>query len=131
MQQSPRYRDVVAEVSVYLQDRFSACLAAGIDANRLLVDPGFGFGKTLEHNLALLRALPSVRVQGCPVLVGLSRKTMVGKITDQPVGGRLSGSLAVLLLALQNGADLVRVHDVAESADVLKVWQAYNAHIAL
>ena len=131
MQQSPRYRDVVAEVSVYLQDRFSVCLAAGIDANRLLVDPGFGFGKTLEHNLALLRALPSVRVQGCPVLVGLSRKTMVGKITGQPVGGRLSGSLAVLLLALQNGADLVRVHDVAESADVLKVWQAYNAHIAL
>ena len=131
MQQSPRYRDVVAEVSVYLQDRFSACLDAGIDANRLLVDPGFGFGKTLEHNLALLRALPSVRVQGCPVLVGLSRKTMVGKITGQPVGGRLSGSLAVLLLALQNGADLVRVHDVAESADVLKVWQAYNAHIAL
>lgn len=131
MQQSPRYRDVVAEVSVYLQDRFAACLAAGIDANRLLVDPGFGFGKTLEHNLALLRALPSVRVQGCPVLVGLSRKTMVGKITGQPVGGRLSGSLAVLLLALQNGADLVRVHDVAESADVLKVWQAYNAHIAL
>ena len=131
MQQSPRYRDVVAEVSVYLQDRFYACLAAGIDANRLLVDPGFGFGKTLEHNLALLRALPSVRVQGCPVLVGLSRKTMVGKITGQPVGGRLSGSLAVLLLALQNGADLVRVHDVAESADVLKVWQAYNAHIAL
>ena len=131
MQQSPRYRDVVGEVSVYLQDRFSACLAAGIDANRLLVDPGFGFGKTLEHNLALLRALPSVRVQGCPVLVGLSRKTMVGKITGQPVGGRLSGSLAVLLLALQNGADLVRVHDVAESADVLKVWQAYNAHIAL
>ena len=95
------------------------------------MDPGFGFGKTLEHNLALLRALPSVRVQGCPVLVGLSRKTMVGKITGQPVGGRLSGSLAVLLLALQNGVDLVRVHDVAESADVLKVWQAYNAHIAL
>ena len=131
MQQSPRYRDVVAEVSVYLQDRFAACVAAGIDANRLLVDPGFGFGKTLEHNLALLRALPSVRVQGCPVLVGLSRKTMVGEISGQPVGGRLSGSLAVLLLALQNGADLVRVHDVAESADVLKVWQAYKAHIAL
>ena len=131
MQQSPRYRDVVAEVSVYLQDRFAACVAAGIDANRLLVDPGFGFGKTLEHNLALLRALPSVRVQGCPVLVGLSRKTMVGKISGQPVGGRLSGSLAVLLIALQNGADLVRVHDVAESADVLKVWQAYKAHIAL
>lgn len=131
MQQSPRYRDVVAEVSVYLQDRFAACVAAGIDANRLLVDPGFGFGKTLEHNLTLLRALPSVRVQGCPVLVGLSRKTMVGEISGQPVGGRLSGSLAVLLLALQNGADLVRVHDVAESADVLKVWQAYKAHIAL
>ena len=131
MQRSPNYRDVVAEVSVYLQDQFAACLASGIDANRLLVDPGFGFGKTLEHNLALLRALPSVRVQGCPVLVGLSRKTMVGKITGQPVGGRLSGSLSVLLLALQNGADLVRVHDVAESADVLKVWQAYSAHIAL
>jgi dihydropteroate synthase len=127
MQQAPIYKDVVVEVSAYLRDRFAACVAAGIEANRLLVDPGFGFGKTLEHNLALLRELPSARVEDCPILVGLSRKTMIGRMTGQPVAGRLSGSLAVLLLALQNGADLVRVHDVAESADVLKVWHAFSA----
>ncbi|MBL6814943.1 MAG: dihydropteroate synthase [Pseudomonadales bacterium] len=127
MQQAPSYRDVVAEVSAYLRDRFAACVAAGIEANRLLVDPGFGFGKTLEHNLGLLRELPSVRVEGCPILVGLSRKTMIGSMTGQPVDGRLAGSLAGLLLALQNGANLVRVHDVAESADVLKIWQAFSA----
>ena len=107
MQQAPSYNHVVAEVSTYLRDRFAACVAAGIEANRLLVDPGFGVGKTLEHNLALLRELPSARVEDCPILVGLSRKTMIGRMTGQPVAGRLSGSLAVLLLALQNGADLV------------------------
>jgi dihydropteroate synthase len=128
MQQAPSYLDVIAEVSAYLRDRFVACVAAGIETNRLLVDPGFGFGKTLEHNVSLLRELPSARVGDCPILVGLSRKTMIGRMTGQPVEARLSGSLAVLLLALQNGADLVRVHDVAESADVLKVWQAFSTH---
>ena len=127
MQLAPSYRDVVAEVSAYLRDRYTYCRAAGVRADRLLVDPGFGFGKTLEHNLALLRYLSNLRVEDCPILVGLSRKTMIGKMTGQSVDARLSGSLAALLLALHNGADLVRVHDVAESMDVLRVWSAYSA----
>ena len=126
MQLAPDYQDVVAEVTAYLHDRFAFCRAAGIRADRLLVDPGFGFGKTLEHNLELLRSLPNVRVEDCPILVGLSRKTMIGKMTGQSVDARLSGSLAAMLLALQNGANLVRVHDVAESMDVLRVWSAYS-----
>ena len=128
MQQAPTYRNVVAEVSAYLHDRFAACRAAGIVSERLVVDPGFGFGKTLEHNLALLRCLSDLRVESCPILVGLSRKTMIGRMTGHSVDARLPGSLAAMLIALQNGADLVRVHDVAESMDVLRVWRTYSAH---
>ena len=91
------------------------------------MDPGFGFGKSLEHNLALLRNLAASRVQNCPLLVGLSRKSMIGLITGQPVDERMPGSLAALMLAVQNGADLLRVHDVQESADVLRMLGAYNA----
>ena len=127
MQNAPSYQDVVAEVAGYLQQRYELCRAAGIAADRLLVDPGFGFGKSLEHNLALLRGLESIRVEGCPILVGLSRKSMIGLITDQSVDARLPGSLAALLLAAQNGADLIRVHDVRASADVLRVLAAYAA----
>lgn len=127
MQQAPKYRNVVAEVSAYLHDRFAACRAAGIVSDRLVVDPGFGFGKTLEHNLALLRCLSDLRVESCPILVGLSRKTMIGRMTGHSVDARLPGSLAAMLIALQNGADLVRVHDVAESMDVLRVWRTYSA----
>ena len=100
MQLAPKYRDVVAEVSAYLQDRFAACRAAGIRADRLVVDPGFGFGKTLEHNLALLRCLSDLRVESCPILVGLSRKTMIGRMTRHSVDARLPGSLAAMLACL-------------------------------
>ena len=127
MQKDPAYADVVTEVSRYLAERFRLCQRAGIDADRLLVDPGFGFGKSLEHNLALLRNLAASRVQNCPLLVGLSRKSMIGLITGQPVDERMPGSLAALMLAVQNGADLLRVHDVQESADVLRMLGAYNA----
>jgi dihydropteroate synthase len=130
MQTAPTYTDVVAEVSCYLTERFELCQNAGIDADRLLVDPGFGFGKSLQHNLALLRNLPATRVGTCPLLVGLSRKSMIGLITGQPVDARMPGSLAALMLAVQNGADLVRVHDLQESADVLRILEAYGSEYA-
>jgi dihydropteroate synthase len=130
MQTAPTYIDVVAEVSGYLTERFELCQNAGIDADRLLVDPGFGFGKSLQHNLALLRNLPATRVGTCPLLVGLSRKSMIGLITGQPVDARMPGSLAALMLAVQNGADLVRVHDLQESADALRILEAYGSEYA-
>lgn len=127
MQQDPSYKDVVREVSGYLARRVGECQRAGISANRLIVDPGFGFGKSLEHNLALLRQLPEVRAGDSPILVGLSRKSMIGTITGQPVSKRLAGSLATVLLAAQNGANLIRVHDVEESADLLSIFDAYRS----
>jgi dihydropteroate synthase len=130
MQTAPTYTNVVAEVSGYLTERFDLCQNAGIDADRLLVDPGFGFGKSLQHNLALLRNLPATRVGTCPLLVGLSRKSMIGLITGQPVDARMPGSLAALMLAVQNGADLVRVHDLQESADALRILEAYGSEYA-
>ena len=130
MQTAPSYTDVVAEVSGYLTERFELCRNAGIDADRLLVDPGFGFGKSLQHNLALLRNLPATRAGTCPLLVGLSRKSMIGLITGQPVDARMPGSLAALMLAVQNGADLLRVHDLQESADVLRILEAYESEYA-
>lgn len=126
MQKDPIYSDVVAEVSGYLAERFQLCQNAGIRADRLLVDPGFGFGKSLAHNLALLRNLPATKVGTCPLLVGLSRKSMIGVVTGQPVDARMPGSLAALMLAVQNGADLIRVHDVQESTDVLRMLAAYD-----
>ena len=130
MQTAPTYIDVVAEVSGYLTERFELCQNAGIEADRLLVDPGFGFGKSLQHNLALLRNLSATRVGTCPLLVGLSRKSMIGLITGQPVDARMPGSLAAFMLAVQNGADLVRVHDLQESADVLRILEAYGSEYA-
>jgi len=124
MQDAPQYRDVVADIIEYLSRRLAACEAAGIDRGRLLVDPGFGFGKTLEHNLALLRGLRAFSVLGVPTLVGLSRKSMLGLVTGRPVEQRLAASVAAALIAVQNGASIVRVHDVAETVDALKLWQA-------
>lgn len=124
MQQHPSYVDVVAEVRAFLAGRIAACLTAGIAQERLLVDPGFGFGKTLEHNLTLLRRLGEFRSLGVPLLVGLSRKSMIGALTGKPVGERLYGSIALTALAAWQGAAIVRVHDVAESADALKVCSA-------
>lgn len=125
MQQRPLYSDVVDEVAGYLAGRVEAALAAGIGVDRIVVDPGFGFGKTLEHNLALLRSLQ--RFAPWPVLAGLSRKSMLGQITGQPVESRLAASVAAAMLAVQHGAAIVRVHDVAATRDALKVLAAVDA----
>lgn len=122
MQDAPHYQDVVAEVEAFLVERIEAARAAGIDRARLWVDPGFGFGKTLDHNLALLRALPRL-ARLAPVLVGVSRKRMIGALTGRDVPDRLAGSLAAALRAVHNGAAIVRVHDVRETVDALKVWE--------
>lgn len=128
MQDDPRYEDVVGEVRSFLAERVFACEMAGIARARLLLDPGFGFGKTLEHNLDLLARLAELREIGLPLLVGLSRKSMIGRLTgrEQP-RDRLAGSLAAALLAVERGADIVRVHDVAATRDALAVREAVAA----
>lgn len=126
MQAAPHYRDVVAEVRDFLAARIAACETAGIPRRALLVDPGFGFGKTLAHNLALLRGLADLAPPDVPVLVGLSRKRMVGDITGRPVAQRVHGSVALALLAARQGAAVVRVHDVAATVDALKILAAVD-----
>ena len=124
MQQQPQYEDVVREVIAFLHERVDTMVAAGIARERLCVDPGFGFGKTVEQNYALLRATRQLRSElGLPVLAGLSRKSMVGAVTGRPVGQRLAGSIAGALAAVEQGAEIIRVLDVAETADALKVWR--------
>ena len=122
MQRDPHYDDVVREVRAYLGQRVEAATAAGIAAARIVVDPGFGFGKTAGHNLELLRNLSSL--SKFPILAGLSRKSTLGKLTGRPVEERLAGSLAMALLALQSGATILRVHEVKETRDVIAVWEA-------
>ena len=129
MQDHPHYEDVVGEVRDYLARRIEAAQEAGIARERIVIDPGFGFGKTFEHNLALLRELKSLTTLGVPVLAGLSRKGMLGKITGRDVGERVHGSLAAALLAVEAGARLVRVHDVAATRDALAVWCAIRGTI--
>jgi len=124
MQDAPTYDDVVREVSDYLRSRVEAAQGAGIGRDRIVVDPGFGFGKTLEHNLALLRRLREFAPLGAAVLVGLSRKTMLGRLTGREVGARVYASVAAALVAIEKGAQIVRVHDVAATRDALAVWQA-------
>lgn len=125
MQQAPHYTDVVAEVRQFLQQRARSLLQQGIDRSRLVLDPGFGFGKTLAHNQALFRALPDLVHLGFPLLVGVSRKSMIGALLqERPVAGRLQGSVTAALLAAQAGARILRVHDVAETHDALTLWQA-------
>jgi len=124
MQSDPRYDDVVAEVLEFLHDRVRALADEGVGRDRILLDPGFGFGKTLEHNLALFRALDRFVAQDYPVLVGVSRKSMIAAITGRAVAERVHGSVAAALLAVERGARIVRVHDVAATRDALKVWQA-------
>ena len=126
MQQAPHYVDVVAEVRDFLSERLQACRAVGIAEDRLLIDPGFGFGKTLPHNLALLRRLGELKTLGVPMLAGLSRKSMLAGLTGRPVESRLAGSLALALAACEGGARIIRVHDVAETVDALKVWRAFR-----
>lgn len=124
MQAAPHYEDVVREVGAFLRARASALEGAGIARQRIALDPGFGFGKTLEHNRALFRALPELARLGYPLLVGVSRKRMIGEFTGRPVTERGAGSVAAALLAAQNGAAILRVHDVRETVDALKVWEA-------
>ncbi len=124
MQEDPRYRDVVVEVRSFLAERVRACLDAGIRREHLVVDPGFGFGKTPAHNVALLASLDAFTGLGVPVMVGLSRKSVLGQLTGRAVGDRLPASLAAALIAAQRGAAVLRVHDVAATRDVLTVLDA-------
>ena len=124
MQHSPHYGDVVAEVKSFLKDRIRTCIESGISRDRLLIDPGFGFGKSLEHNLRLLQGLNEFRDLNIPLLAGFSRKSMIGQILDVPVQERLYGSIALATLALWQGANLVRVHDVRATRDAISIINA-------
>jgi dihydropteroate synthase len=126
MQSDPQYDDVVAEVLSFLKERVAAATAAGVAEERIVIDPGFGFGKTLQHNLTLLRNLPVLGTLGVPVLAGWSRKSSLGKITGKPADERLPASLAMALLSLERGATILRVHDVKETKDVVEVWRAFK-----
>jgi dihydropteroate synthase len=126
MQREPHYDDVVAEVKAFLRQRIATAEGAGIARERLVADPGFGFGKTAEHNLTLLARLTEFRDLEVPQQAGLSRKSTLGKLTGRPVEERLAGSLAMALLALQGGATILRVHDVKETRDVIAVWEAFK-----
>ena len=130
MQQDPQYDDVVAEVGRYLAGRVAACAAVGVGRERICVDPGIGFGKRPEHNLALLAGLDRIADPGIPVLVGVSRKSLIGIITGRPASGRLAGSVALAALAVLRGAAIVRAHDVAETVDAVKVASALRRSIA-
>ncbi|OOH91428.1 dihydropteroate synthase [Pasteurellaceae bacterium 15-036681] len=124
MQQKPDYEDVIEEVADFLNRRIFECVTAGIPKEHIILDVGFGFGKTVKHNYQLLKHLKVFVDSGYPVLAGLSRKSMIGAVLDKPVEERVIGSVAGALLAVQSGAKIVRVHDVAETADALKIWKA-------
>ena len=126
MQTNPRYTDVVVEVRDFLLERVNACSRAGIAGARVLIDPGIGFGKTLTHNLQLLRNLGGLKVNGLPLLVGISRKGVLGTITGRPASERLVASAVAAALIVQRGADVVRVHDVSATADALKIVEALD-----
>ncbi len=124
MQEDPHYEDVVAEVAAFLAERYAVCTAAGIPGDRIVVDPGFGFGKSTAHNLALLRGLRRITVHGAPLLVGLSRKSLIGKIVGRDVAQREAASVALALAAIDHGARIVRVHDVRATCDAVRIWEA-------
>jgi len=128
MQDAPHYDDVVGEVVGFLRERLAACVAAGIDLDRVALDPGIGFGKTLDHNLALLRAIPDLGALGRPVLIGVSRKRVIGTLTGRSIAERTPGSVTAAVLAAQRGARIVRVHDVAATRDALAVLAAFEGH---
>jgi dihydropteroate synthase len=127
MQESPQYADVVAQVSDFLLERMIACESEGIARDRIILDPGFGFAKNLQHNLSLFKHLAKLHVLGRPLLVGVSRKSMIGQALGREVGGRLSGSLALAALGISKGARILRVHDVAETVDVVRMIAAVEA----
>jgi dihydropteroate synthase len=130
MQKNPQYTDVVAEVVTYLQARVQSCLEAGIDSARIVLDPGFGFGKSLQHNLQLLNRLQDIQVLGYPLLVGLSRKSIIGGVLNRNIDQRLAGSLALAVLAVERGATIIRVHDVAETVDAISLCVAVKNSVA-
>ncbi len=127
MQASPEYQNVVTEVNDFLQQRVVACLEAGIAPSKIWLDPGFGFGKTLDHNITLVKQLPELVSLGFSVLVGFSRKSMIGQILGHPVEERLIGSLALGLMALERGAKILRVHDVRATRDIIDTYIAINS----
>ncbi|MSO93250.1 MAG: dihydropteroate synthase [Rhodospirillales bacterium] len=128
MQDNPRYDDVVGEVGAFLATRIDACLAAGIPRSRIAVDPGIGFGKTVRHNLSLLKHLDRIAALGCALVLGVSRKSFIGKLSQgEPPKDRIAGSIAAALAGIQRGAHIVRVHDVGETAQALAVWNAIGA----
>ena len=127
MQDSPHYDDLVGEVSGFLAERISQCAAVGIAAHKIILDPGFGFAKTLQHNLSLFKHMESLHRLGRPLLVGVSRKSMIGLALNRPVGERLYGGLALAALAVAKGARILRVHDVAETVDVVRMISAVES----
>ena len=131
MQINPKYQDVVGEVARYLKARSAECIAAGIAPQRITLDPGFGFGKTLQHNIALMRHLPELMAEtGLPLLIGVSRKGMIGELTGEAnAAERVHGSVAAALASVARGAQIVRVHDVKATADALKVWEALGINL--
>jgi dihydropteroate synthase len=127
MQEQPSYQNVTQDVIDFLRERCDQLMASGVEKNRISIDPGFGFGKTLEHNIDLLQNINLMQeALGLPVLAGISRKTMIGAITGKPVEQRMAGSLAAALAAMAQGARILRVHDVAETVDAIRVWHAVN-----
>ena len=126
MQFNPKYCDVVAEVMQFLQERASLLLSKGVDQSRIAIDPGFGFGKSLEHNLKMLNKFASFSSLGYPVLAGISRKSMIGKVTGKDTNERVAPSIAAAIMAADRGARIVRVHDVPETVDALKLWEAVH-----
>jgi dihydropteroate synthase len=127
MQLNPNYENVVSEVNAFLMDRTQTLMKQGVAVDRIAIDPGFGFGKSLDHNLRMLQEFESFTQNGHPVLAGISRKSMLGKITGREVGDRLVPSLAAAVLAAERGASIVRVHDVPETIDALTLWAAAQA----
>jgi dihydropteroate synthase len=126
MQFNPEYQDVIAEVKQFLQERAELLQANGVERNRIAIDPGFGFGKSLEHNLHMLSQFQAFSILGYRVLTGISRKSMIGKITGKDTNDRVAASIAAAIMAADRGANIIRVHDVAETVDALKLWEAIN-----
>ncbi|QYN02399.1 dihydropteroate synthase [Pseudomonas protegens] len=127
MQDNPHYQDVTREVAEFLVERMAQCASVGIGPERIVLDPGFGFAKTLQHNLSLFKHMDALHALGCPLLVGVSRKSMIGQALNRPVGERLHGSLALAALAVAKGAKIIRVHDVAETVDVVRMIAAVES----
>lgn len=126
MQHNPQYHDLISDIKIFFEQRIFACEQVGISSSRLMLDPGFGFGKSIDQNYSLLAKMKEFQSLNLPILAGLSRKSMIGNLLNREVNERLAGSLATAIIAAQQGAQIIRVHDVKETVDVLKVLQATN-----